>query len=802
MDKQKLVKIKFPLIEAILTLPKEGKKGKIGICSNTLSSGEVLNEIDNKYRNNVCALGSLIVNRDGTERMILNSLVHPTLKYLILFSEENLTFSPSTNLLQAIQFGFEDGKNGNYIRNGIAASPQYPNLSKNVIDTFKKEIIVLPLFMYKNNYSKSIVDGYLKWLKPQISGQLLEAIIEVNKKDKIYYNSLNKIIEIINKETQKEKNIQALNIDDFKNLQPPKINLQDEKKVFEVSFLVTPENNQIRLDFRLGNKNYFIKGDRDFIIGYSLMKFLKDKKNVFTSLEQILLGMELGRVSSEISNNLLYPSFVKSPKIKGKKEIKIESELKLKIDNRYYYRLNVKKDKISVMCLAFDACEEIFELVSKSPYALAEKLNQLNRFKDYEMDILHRIDIGTQLGKAAMAAKLGYFFIQDFNTLFKLNIKNLPLVVSEGDSFLNVHKNILTKIYTEGLTEPHADEWKGIARTAVALAVYRNSKNSLKNMPMIYKLGDQDTDSMRAVYKAQLLRFDSDGSYSYGERTRRFFGFDQLEETIKILKNNPAKAAIIQRFDPIEDMSVRIEDGKEKYSHDPCLTHDIYLISGNKLHSFHIARAHNAVNAYPENIFGLYDAYVSTVREKLGLEGGDMYMLSNRANILLLTEEQRMKKILAEPSKPNDTLNNESGPYQLAENIKLPSKNISGVAYLHIKAKKINKRPNSKILENLENYNNINVLEKAINYLNSRGVVHNNPIISEYMAGRDDPQGEYLVFFQANVFGKKAHATAVFANRSIKNKKVDIDLCNYLITQYSKKLDIPLGNITIFYVGF
>lgn len=97
----------FPLVDALLLTPKEGVKGMVGVCTNTSAPGQVFNEIEEKNRNAVSVLGPLIVSRDGTERMILNSLSHPTLKYLILFSEETLTFSPSTNLLIALKDGLD-----------------------------------------------------------------------------------------------------------------------------------------------------------------------------------------------------------------------------------------------------------------------------------------------------------------------------------------------------------------------------------------------------------------------------------------------------------------------------------------------------------------------------------------------------------------------------------------------------------------------------------------------------------------------------------------------------------------------
>jgi len=813
MDKQKLVtrtkikihkqsKTNFPVVDAMLLTPEQGEQGMIGICTNTSASGQVYNEVDANVRPYVSVLGSLIVNRDGTERMILNSLAHPTLKYLILFSEESLTFSPSTNLLQAIKNGFDKDKAGNYIKEGKGAAAQYPNLNEKIVDMFRKEIITFPLFMFHNSFSQKLIGEYLEWLQPRIDEKIYKTLKKIHEKDKIYYDALNEFIQVVASVSTKSKHPVQLDPKDFPHLQLPRVELKDKTIIPTCPFCVTREDSNIAVDLKVGNETLSMKGQDDFLIGYSLMKALGEKKRLLSPQEQLFLGAELGRVKTEIVNSLKFPSFVKSEPVARKSPIPLESNLALKVDSRYYYKIGLKDTTISVACLAYDVCEEVFELRAKTASGVLERLAEMNRFEEYPMDILHRIDIGTQIARAAIAAKLGYNFIQDFDTLFKVNTKKLPLLISEGDSFLDVHKSVVRKIYTQGLTEEHGDAHKGLARSAVTLAIYRNSLNSLSTLPNFYRQGVENTETMRAEYKKQLLRFDHDGSYSYGQRTRSFFGYDQLKNTIKVLKKNPKRAAVIQRFDPKEDMMFfPDESGKGlKFTHDPCLTHDIFFMRGTTLHSFHIARAHNTVNAYPENIFGLFDAYVSTVRDGLKVQGGDMYMLSNRANILLLTEEQRTRKILSEPSKPAHDLDTSSGPYLLGKNVKVPNSQV-GVFYIHEPMKKVVKKPKSKTLARLENYQGENTLEKAINYLKIRGGMHNNPILSEYQARTMDPQGEYLLFFQANVFGKKLHASAVYVNHPIRKIKEDIALCNYLATQYAKTLKCPLGNLTVFYVA-
>ncbi|MFA6551873.1 MAG: hypothetical protein WCT19_00035 [Candidatus Paceibacterota bacterium] len=805
---------KFPLVDAILLIPKEGQDGEIGICTNTSAPGQVLSEIEKENRKNICVLGSLIVSRDGVERMILNTLAHPTLKYLILFSEESVTFAPSTNLLSAIMNGFDEKKEGNYIKGGVAASAHYPNLNEAIMNAFRNEIVVLPVFMYANSKSKEVIGKYLEYIRPKLNDELFNLLKGLISKEKIYYDSLNKIIESVKKLPESKKNYVYLDPKEFQQLQPPTIELENYDKKITCPFSVNVENGAVRLDIEINKKAYTISNSDVFMVGYSLMKFIGKDKKFLSPTEQLLLGAELGRASVQITNGIKFPSFVKPINASKKsEEIPIQSLVVLKIDEKFYYRVSVADKKIKVLCMAFDICAEFFELVSTKAMPIIDKLAKENRFDDYEMDILHRIDIGTQLGRAAISASLGYSFIQDFNTIFKINKTKLPFVIVDGDNFLDIHKGVLRRIYTEGITEEHGDSYKGMARTASVLAVYRNAEKALQTLPRLYKQGSQDTETMRKKYKEELLRKDHDGTYTYGERTRSYFGFDQLLKTSEILKKDPSRATVIQRFDPSKDMSYWTESparlnsrsggetGKTKFTHDPCLTHDIFFIKDGKLNSFHIARAHNAVNAYPENIFGLHDAYVTEIRNKLGLQSGDMYMLSNRANILLITEEQRTKKILSEPSKPIGTPDVSSGPYLLGKKVITP-KDAGGVAYFVEKAKNVSKKPKSEIFDRLKDYQGVDILEKAVKYLKEKGVMHNNPILTEYFAGHSDSQADQLVFFQANVFGKKVYATAVFTNRSLSNKEKDLNLCNYMMTEYSKKLQYPLGEIVIIYVAF
>lgn len=791
---------KFPIVDALLFTPPEAANGSIGICTNTTAPGQVFNDVSGENRSSVSVLGPLIVSRDGTERMILNSLVHPTITYLILFSEEALTFSPSTNLLLALMHGLDDTRDGNYIAKGEAASAHFPNLSKGILDLFRGNITVLPLFMSQNKQSTAITAEYLDWLTPRVPENVLTFLKESNTKQKKYYDVLNALITLLRETPQKKKATVELNPKDFQQLQPPKIAIPEDHAPSPAPFRVSLEKDLLRLDLALDGASYVIRGDDDFRIEYSLMKFLGGRKELLTPLEQLLIGAELNRLNVERTAGITTPSFIEPNDIVGTEEILLEPVVDLVPDQEYYYKIGLKDDEVSVMCMAFDICTEVFDLRSKGASGLFAWLADKDRFQAYEMDILHRMDVGGQIGRAAIAARFGYSFIQDFSSIFRINTETLPLLVTEGDSFLDVHRGTLLKTYTEGITEEHGDARKGLSRTAITLAIYRNAARAFDRLPEIYKQGDLSTEEMRTAYKAQLLRLDHDGDYSYGERTRVHFGFDQLEKATAILQKDPSRPTLIQRFDPPVDMGISLDPDTNRpvYTHDPCLTHDVFFCLDGKLHSFHIARAHNLANAYPENVFGLFDAYASTVRNVLKLDSGDLYMLSSRGNILLLTEEQRVRKIVAEPSKPMGEVDRASGPVLLGENVR-PATGTAGVTYTTAPLKTVGMYIHP-VIERLTDFEGVNTLERAITYLKQKGGSHNNPILTTYQAGHSDPQADHLAFFQANVFGDKLQTTAVFINHAPVPVE-DLKLVSALTTAYANILEVPLGNASIFYIN-
>src|SRR3989344_2306888 len=432
-------KPQFPIVDALLFAPPEAAQGSIGICTNTSAPGQVFNDIVADNRSVVSILGPLIVSRDGTERMILNSVVHPTLRYLILFSEESLTFAPSTNLLLALMHGIDQSRESNYIMQGQAASAHFPNLSKKILDQFRDTIIVLPLFMSQNKESRGIVLEYVSWLGSRIPKEVQAFLTEANGKDKKYFDSLNRLVALLRDIPQTEKPLVALDPKDFQHLQPPKIQIPADKTPLAVPFRVSLQDNLLRLDIRVGDDAYFIRGDNDFRIEYSLMRALGNRKKLLAPHEQLLIGAELNRLNVERTAGITASPFVQPNTIQGTKEILLEPVVSLIPDEQYYYKIGLKDDDISVMCMAFDVCAEVFDLRSSAAGGIFAWLAEKNRFQDYPMDVLHRMDVGGQIGRAAIAAQFGYSFIQDFGAIFKVNKESLSLCIAESDTFLDVH---------------------------------------------------------------------------------------------------------------------------------------------------------------------------------------------------------------------------------------------------------------------------------------------------------------------------------------------------------------------------
>ena len=164
----------------------------------------------------------------------------------------------------------------------------------------------------------------------------------------------------------------------------------------------------------------------------------------------------------------------------------------------------------------------------------------------------------------------------------------------------------------------------------------------------------------------------------------------------------------------------------------------------------------------------------------------------------MLTEEQRAKAILSEPAKPFiPSQEQDSGPFKLGKHINQPGFK-EGLFYLTRPLRTNTSLPSNETLSRLTNLEGVDTVDRAINYLLTKGSTHNNPILSDFRAGRDDPQGSYLAFFQANVVGSKLYASSVFMNRNTSSYDDDIELSNYLATKFAKALGVGFGDLSFF----
>lgn len=142
--------------------------------------------------------------------------------------------------------------------------------------------------------------------------------------------------------------------------------------------------------------------------------------------------------------------------------------------------------------------------------------------------------------------------------------------------------------------------------------------------------GRSDADFLNLFVKDFGERFaESNGHIwgAYGHRWRREFGFDQLEETIKRLKQDPNdRRVVISMWDPEDDFTVSKKDH-------PCNTHMYPRIVNGVLDLTICVRSNDV-------IWGCYGAnavHLSMVQEylagRIGVPVGKMYQMSNNLHV-------------------------------------------------------------------------------------------------------------------------------------------------------------------------
>jgi thymidylate synthase len=124
-------------------------------------------------------------------------------------------------------------------------------------------------------------------------------------------------------------------------------------------------------------------------------------------------------------------------------------------------------------------------------------------------------------------------------------------------------------------------------------------------------------------YQADILTGElrEDETYHYGHRLRTYFGLDTLAAVVDRLKKDPEdRKAYVALWDTARDLTVK--EGR------PCLVSLFFRKFENKLTLSATFRTHNAMDAYPMNLYGLM-AIQQWVAERVGLAPGALVVISH-----------------------------------------------------------------------------------------------------------------------------------------------------------------------------
>jgi thymidylate synthase len=124
-------------------------------------------------------------------------------------------------------------------------------------------------------------------------------------------------------------------------------------------------------------------------------------------------------------------------------------------------------------------------------------------------------------------------------------------------------------------------------------------------------------------YQEDILRgaLREDETYNYGHRLRTHFGLDTLAACVARLKKDPEdRKAYVALWDTRRDLTVK--EGR------PCLVSLFFRKFEEKLTLSATFRTHNAMDAYPLNLYGLM-AIQNWVAERVGLPSGAITVVSH-----------------------------------------------------------------------------------------------------------------------------------------------------------------------------
>jgi len=230
------------------------------------------------------------------------------------------------------------------------------------------------------------------------------------------------------------------------------------------------------------------------------------------------------------------------------------------------------------------------------------------------------------------------------------------------------------------------------------------------------------------VYQKQLMTdvIEKDLSYTYGSRLRDFEGINQIDSLVEELK----RARYSRRAVAI---TWNVEKDHDNV-HSPCLD-VIQALVQDKLHITAYFRSNDMFGAWPENALALRKVQYE-VAERVGVEVGDLIIISNSAHIYSSNWEEA-RKIVRENSLNNEKCSDPRGNVLIdVENGKIKISHLDpdgkkiGEFFVHSAIEGYKLISREKIISQIDHALDIGVelgraeiaLKKGLKYVQDRGL--------------------------------------------------------------------------------
>jgi thymidylate synthase len=195
------------------------------------------------------------------------------------------------------------------------------------------------------------------------------------------------------------------------------------------------------------------------------------------------------------------------------------------------------------------------------------------------------------------------------------------------------------------------DAWKEVlyllTRFGQRVTLTKGDRLELQHVKMVVeKPKFEAEEQLRAAYliPERLRRYQEeilqreirhDETYNYGHRLRTYFGLDTLKACVWRLKRDPEdRKTYVALWDTSRDMIPHIDEGSEEQlglppmGGRPCLVSLYFRKFDDKLTLSATFRTHNAMDAYPMNLYGLM-AIQKWVASEAGLATGAIVVISH-----------------------------------------------------------------------------------------------------------------------------------------------------------------------------